>query len=122
VRWPAIKDDDRRTGWIVRVATNLALDVVRRKRPPVAPARSDADGSDTVVLRAALVAALARLPERQRRVVVLRYLVDLPEAEVASLLGVSAGTVRSTLSRATARLRTLLGTATDEDLVHALHP
>jgi RNA polymerase sigma-70 factor (sigma-E family) len=122
IRWPSIKDDDRRTGWIVRVTTNLAIDVMRRRPPPLPPARSSPDAGDTVVLRAALVAALGRLSDRQRRVVVLRYLVDLPEAEVASVLGMSAGTVRSTLSRATDRLRALLGSPTDEDLTHALHP
>jgi len=49
-------------------------------------------------LRLALAAALGRLTPRQRAVVVLRYAEDLPESEVAAVLDVSVGTVRSTAS------------------------
>jgi len=52
-----------------------------------------------------LVASLRRLPPRQRAVVVLRYYVDLPEAEIAAMLGMRPGTVKSSLHRALARLR-----------------
>ena len=51
--------------------------------------------------------ALARLTARQRTVLVLRYFEDLPEAEVARILGCSVGTVRSTTHRSLARLREL---------------
>ena len=50
-------------------------------------------------------AAIRRLPVRQRAVVVLRYHEDLPELEVARLLGIPVGTVKSTAKRALARLR-----------------
>jgi RNA polymerase sigma-70 factor (sigma-E family) len=50
-------------------------------------------------------AAIGRLPARQRAVVVLRYHEDLPELEVARLLRVPVGTVKSTANRALARLR-----------------
>ena len=53
-----------------------------------------------------LVASLRRLPARQRAVVVLRFYLDLPEAEIAALLGVRLGTVKSSLHRALARLHT----------------
>jgi RNA polymerase sigma factor (sigma-70 family) len=55
--------------------------------------------------RLELVAALRTLPPRQRAVLVLRYFDDLTEAETARLLGCSVGTVKSTTSRALARLR-----------------
>ena len=50
-------------------------------------------------------AAIGRLPTRQRAVVVLRYHEDLPELEVARLLQMPVGTVKSTANRALARLR-----------------
>ena len=52
--------------------------------------------------------ALARLPARQRAVLVLRYWSDLPVAEVADILGCTEGTVTSTASRAAARLAEIL--------------
>jgi RNA polymerase sigma-70 factor (sigma-E family) len=63
------------------------------------------DHAATTDLRLALAAALGRLTPRQRAVVVLRYVEDLSEGEVAAVLDVSIGTVRSTASRALARLR-----------------
>jgi RNA polymerase sigma factor (sigma-70 family) len=57
-------------------------------------------------LRSALTRALAALPPRQRAVVVLRYLCDLTEAQTASTLGCSIGTVKGQASRAMAILRT----------------
>jgi RNA polymerase sigma factor (sigma-70 family) len=74
------------------------------------PAAPVADLEDALVLRA----ALGRLPARQRVVVVLRYQEDLSEAEVARLLRLPVGTVKSTASRALARLREELGAVTGE--------
>lgn len=59
--------------------------------------------------RAALVAALERLPERDRTVIALRCLLDLSEVETAAALGVRRGTVKSRLSRALDRLREEVG-------------
>ncbi|MBN6054425.1 SigE family RNA polymerase sigma factor [Nonomuraea sp. RK-328] len=55
--------------------------------------------------RDALRAALAALPPRQRAVIVLRYFEDLPDEEIAAVLGCSVATVRSQASRALAKLR-----------------
>lgn len=65
------------------------------------------DGPGAADLRIVMRAALARLTARQRTVLVLRYFEDLPEADVARLLGCSVGTVRSTTHRSLARLRRL---------------
>src|ERR1700751_2622251 len=54
-------------------------------------------------------AALARLPPRRREVVVLRYYLGLSETEIATVLGISAGTVKSTAARALAALARDLG-------------
>ncbi|MCF3124759.1 SigE family RNA polymerase sigma factor [Streptomyces silaceus] len=73
--------------------------------PPESPAA--ADGASAAELRIVMRGALARLTARQRTVLVLRYFEDLPEGEVAALLGCSVGTVRSTTHRSLARLRDL---------------
>ncbi|MDT0440332.1 MULTISPECIES: SigE family RNA polymerase sigma factor [Streptomyces] len=66
------------------------------------------DVSTAVAERSRLESALARLPARQRAAVVLRYYQDLPEAQVARLLGCPVGTARSHAARGVARLRLLL--------------
>ncbi|MFE9024170.1 SigE family RNA polymerase sigma factor [Streptomyces sp. NPDC007808] len=66
-----------------------------------------ADSASAAELRLLMRGALARLTVRQRTVLVLRYFEDLPEAEVARILGCSVGTVRSTTHRSLARLRAL---------------
>jgi RNA polymerase sigma-70 factor (sigma-E family) len=68
-------------------------------------AAAPGDHAAATDLRLALAAALGRLTARQRAVVVLRYVEDLAETEVAAVLDVSVGTVRSTASRARERLR-----------------
>ncbi|TXL92778.1 SigE family RNA polymerase sigma factor [Streptomyces sp. NBC_01725] len=65
------------------------------------------DATGAAELRLVMRDALSRLTARQRAVLVLRYFEDLPEADVARLLGVSVGTVRSTTHRSLARLRVL---------------
>jgi RNA polymerase sigma-70 factor (sigma-E family) len=76
---------------------------VLRGQMPDPPAPGD-HASETA-LRVTLAAALRTLTARQRAVVVLRYVEDLPETEVATILDVSVGTVRSTAFRALARIR-----------------
>jgi RNA polymerase sigma-70 factor (sigma-E family) len=72
---------------------------------PEVPERPDADAHGRSELRLVLRGALARLTPRQRAVLVLRYYEDLPERDVAQLLGCSVGTVRSTAHRSLAKLR-----------------
>ena len=74
--------------------------------PPEAGAGA-LDAAAASDLRVVMREALSRLTARQRTVLVLRYFEDLPEADVARLLGCSVGTVRSTTHRSLARLRTL---------------
>ena len=98
-----------------RVLANLRVDTWRRRRrevlsaPDRLPDREAAGHQGRVDDRDQLVRALALLTPRQRRIVVLRHLVGLPEADVAADLGVSVGTVKSTASRGLATLRAALG-------------
>jgi RNA polymerase sigma-70 factor (sigma-E family) len=104
-RWSRLAD--RPEGWVSRVASNLAIDRFRRRRQqPPTPTGPLGVVDPHLGERGDLVAALRRLPRRQREVVVLRYLADLSEAEVAAELGFSVGTVKSHTSRALANLRT----------------
>nr|BFE55690.1 SigE family RNA polymerase sigma factor [Dactylosporangium thailandense] len=75
---------------------------------PEPPDGARPDPTGAFAERSALVAELARLPERMRAVLVLRYWEDLSEAETAEALGCSVGTVKSQASRGLARLRVLL--------------
>jgi RNA polymerase sigma-70 factor (sigma-E family) len=114
-RWPRVRRMQHPRAYARRVLVNLALDGRRRRArrrqeleaPPSAWARrSDEDGAIAgVEARRDLVDALATLPPRQRAVLVLRYFEDLTEAQVASVLGCSVGTVKSTASRGLARLQ-----------------
>jgi RNA polymerase sigma factor (sigma-70 family) len=80
--------------------------VAQRSAPPPAPAPASAEQGALLALEhAAVLAALRRLPRRQREVLVLRYYADLSEAEIADAIGVSRGAVKSHASRAMAALR-----------------
>lgn len=72
------------------------------------PESATGDPAEGVVQRQELASALRSLAPRTRAVVVLRYVVDLPEAEVAEILDCSLGTVKSQASRGLARLRDVL--------------
>lgn len=97
-------------GWVTRVASNLAIDRYRRRRRPPVPLTGPLGVVDPHLgERADLVAALRRLPRRQREVVVLRYLGDLSEADVALAIGCSVGSVKSHGARGLAALRRSLG-------------
>jgi RNA polymerase sigma-70 factor (sigma-E family) len=108
--WDRVRGD--REGYLRRTMYHLAIDEWRRRRrrpevfvPHEPPGRPDA--TEALDLRDALSQALARLPPRQRTVLVLRYWEHLTEAETADALGCSVGTVKSTTSRGLARLREL---------------
>ena len=70
---------------------------------------SGADPADQHAAGDQVRQALAALPRQQRAVLVLRYFEDLPEADVARLLGCSAGTVKTHAHRGLRALRTALG-------------
>lgn len=109
VRWR--RTEDYADAFVTRVAVNLAIDRYRRsRREPRVEGRSASPAADAQVeLRADLVRALRTLTARQRDVVVLRYLFDLPERDVARAIGCSEGSVKRHASRGLARLRAEMG-------------
>lgn len=102
--------------WVVRVSSNLAIGVLRKQSrlsvglPELgAPALMDVlDGAAT---RLDLRAGLLALPDRQRQVLVMRYIGDLTEAETARALSVSLASVKTHSRRGLNRLRRLLSTS-----------
>lgn len=112
-RWRKLRDLPYLDGWVLRVTTNLALDVVRRRRP--APdARVPTDESEVSTLRLALAEALLALPTRQREALALRFLSGFTEAEVAEAMGISPGSVKTHVHRGMASLRARFGNTFEE--------
>ncbi len=116
VAWPRARDRDP-LAYARRVLANARIDAWRKHRREVLadpedlpPGRRDGPAAEHAD-RDLLVRALRRLPDRRRRVVVLRYLLDLGEREVADDLGISVGAVKSAASRGLAQLRGLMSEA-----------
>ncbi len=111
--WRAVGSLERPGAWLRRVVINLAIDAHRRRaRETVALARLDPhpimDASEAVDA-AAFWAAVRALPERQRAAVTLYYIEDLAVAEIADILGVATGTVKTSLFMARRSLAVTLG-------------
>jgi RNA polymerase sigma-70 factor (sigma-E family) len=109
-RWRHVRDHPE--AYVRRVMYNEQISRWRRHGREsvvaVMPESTEGDRSHQIDLRLSLEQALLTLPPRKRAVLVLRYFEDLPEAEVAEILGCSVGTVRSQAHRAIARLRQLV--------------
>jgi RNA polymerase sigma-70 factor (sigma-E family) len=108
--WDRIEDRRALDGYVRRAMVNTHISWWRRRRleeypTDEIPDRPVADHSGTSDLQDTLRRAVDRLPQRMRAAVMLRYFEDMTEAEVADVLGVSLGTVKSTVSRAVAKLR-----------------
>ena len=114
LRWTSIREPAAAAAYVrtamVRQQSTLRARLLSRERPVgEVPARPDEVAPYAAVdERDAMWSALARLAPRQRAVVVLRYYEQLSEAEIASVLRCSPGTVKSQSAKALVRLRTLL--------------
>jgi RNA polymerase sigma-70 factor, ECF subfamily len=100
--------------WLRKVTSNRAMDVARRRqrRPMIsledAPEPVAVTRTEDPLLGAALRKLVAALPEKARMIVILRYQEDLDPTEIAGILNIPVGTVKSQLQRALALLRTKL--------------
>lgn len=114
-QWQRVQDRDEPLAYVRRMVLNMAASRVRqrvreRRRDgqvaTIVPTEATVpDGAAVLDVRAALL----KLPVRRRACVALRYALDLSEQEVADLLGISVGTVKSQTSKAVAQLQELLG-------------
>lgn len=113
--------------WLWRIAANVCTDIYRRRRRTVPlddipePAAADTVEERTVASltgqQAAqhLARAIEHLPERYRRVIELRYAAVLPVEEIARVMGVPEGTVKTHLHRARERLRRMITREPDQE-------
>ena len=109
-RWSRLRDGDA-AGYSRRIIANANVDRWRRDRGREVlsdrpPESASGDPAAPIAGHDAVLRALADLSARERRVVVLRFLFDMSEAETARVLGVPIGTVKSTTNRAVGKLRT----------------
>lgn len=111
-RWRSVRNSDA-VPYVRRIMVNTHITRWRRWEARVRLGSLPDSGCDDPVLHRSddwdqLRRALARLPARQRTVLVLRYYEDLPDSRIAQLMDCSPGTVRSQAARGLAALRPLL--------------
>jgi RNA polymerase sigma-70 factor (sigma-E family) len=107
-RWRSLSSQEAAIGYLRTCVVNGSRSVLRRRRtvrrnPQPDQAQLSSEAADARVLLAdehrAVLAAIRRLPDRQREVILLRYWSELGEAEIANTLGISIGAVKSNASR-----------------------
>jgi RNA polymerase sigma-70 factor (sigma-E family) len=113
--WRRLRDPDKALAYLRQAVVNRARSALRhrkvaeRHRPQPTPDEASAEyGALAALEHQAVLDALRRLPARQREALVLRYYLDLSEAEIAATMRVSRGAVKSHTSRGMAALRQLL--------------
>jgi RNA polymerase sigma factor (sigma-70 family) len=110
-RWARVSAMESPTGWTYTVALNIARRTARRARVEAILLRREATSTPAPEPAAEIWDAVRRLPDRQRTAVVLHYLADLPQREVAAAMGLAEGTVAATLHQARQRLASWLDPA-----------
>ncbi|MCM2577887.1 SigE family RNA polymerase sigma factor [Streptomyces meridianus] len=109
--WDRISDKAAVGGYLRRTMTNLHISAWRRRKLNEYPTEElpekagETDAMRSSELRAVLWQALARLPELQRTMLVLRYYEGRTDPEIADILDISVGTVKSSIWRSLRRLR-----------------
>jgi RNA polymerase sigma factor (sigma-70 family) len=106
--WKRVQSMDSPGGWTQRVALNVVRRRLRRKRVESRLLPRLVDRDDEVLPTGEMWDLVRALPERQRTAVVLRYVADLTEPDIATAMGIARGTVASTLAAARERLAEVL--------------
>jgi len=116
--WRQLRSTDAAIGYLRTATVNGARSLLRRRRtvrrfPQPDESTLSVESAEATSMLAAehseVLAAMRRLPDRQREVLLLRYWSELGEAEIASTLGISIGAVKSNASRGRATLASMLG-------------
>ena len=114
-RWRQVRRHDSPDAWVVRTAVNVCLEL-RRKRPPFRPSADDPRrlpaspaADDEVALTQVLAAAVKKRSQRQRYVVVWRYVFDASVQETGDQLGMTESQVKDATHEAVKKLRRILG-------------
>jgi RNA polymerase sigma-70 factor (ECF subfamily) len=112
-----LRDPDRFDAWLHRLTVNACLDIARHRRRRVFEVELDPIDSPAVMDMAGLIAdreivdaAMRRLDEGGRAIVVLHYFLGMPLTDVAATLGIPIGTVKSRLHRALGEMRVAVDT------------
>jgi RNA polymerase sigma-70 factor (sigma-E family) len=113
--WHRLREEEKALSYLKQAVVNRARSVLRhrsvmdRNAPKPAPDMPSAEqGAIAQLERRDVIAALQALPARQREALVLRYYADLPEAQIAKMMGISKGAVKSHTARGMASLRAVL--------------
>ena len=113
--WRRLRDEDKALSYLKQAIVNRAKSVLRhrsvmdRNAPKPAPDMPSAEqGAIAQLERTEVIAALRALPDRQRQALVLRYYADLSEAQIAEMMGISKGAVKSHTARGMSSLRAVL--------------
>lgn len=126
-RWRSLRDPDKALAYLRQAVLNRSRSALRHRgvverylaRQSPASQPTTAESADAPALardrREAVLDALRTLPTRQREVLVLRYYLELSEAEIAHTLGISRGSVKAHASRGAESLRRLLTTQQEGD-------
>jgi RNA polymerase sigma-70 factor (ECF subfamily) len=112
-RWSKIRGYESPAAWVRRVALNASRDSFRsdrrrRRREEAVPAATEAHHADRYVAESSAHEMLQALPDRQREVATLFYVDDRSVTEIAAILQLNEGTVKSHLSSARERLRSVV--------------
>lgn len=112
-QWGQLRDASKAQAYLRSAVLNRCRSALRRAaRSPVMESFEHVPDAASALLasqaRQSVLAALRRLPDRQREALVLRYYLDLPDSEIAAVMSIGTSTVRSTVHRGLAALERML--------------